>query len=202
LQNANSRDSQKFLWHADGFYEGKGSPVVSQGLVWIGTSNTQAVRDMDAGVLTCFRASDGQKVYERVSAKLVQPGSGYQVWNRDWPGTGITSSPLIEGNRLWYCTNRLEIVCLDIETLVSETGMPRELWRIDLSKLVGVMPRDVHLGSPASRCSLVGFKDWLYTTTTHSRDSEGAFDSTLPSLVWKSKRLSTFRYQMIELVEC
>jgi hypothetical protein len=93
-KDANSRDSKNVLWHADGFYEGKGSPVVSQGLVWIGTSNTQGVRGMDAGVLTCFRANDGQKVYERVSAKLGQPGSGYQVAHRDWPGTGITSSPL------------------------------------------------------------------------------------------------------------
>ena len=186
-KDANSRDSKNVLWHADGFYEGKGSPVVSQGLVWIGTSNTQGVRGMDAGVLTCFRANDGQKVYERVSAKLGQPGSGYQVAHRDWPGTGITSSPLIEGNRLWYCTNRLEIVCLDIDALVSQTGMPSELWSVDLSKLFGVMPRDVHLGSPASRCSLVGYKDWLYTTTTHSRNSEGAFDSTLPSLVCLNK---------------
>ena len=83
--------------------------------------------------------------------------------------------------------NRISLPVASLEALVSQTGMPSELWSIDLSKLFGVIPRDVHLGSPASRCSLVGYKDWRYKTTTHSRDSEGAFDSTLPSLVCLNK---------------
>jgi outer membrane protein assembly factor BamB len=184
--------SQNILWHADGFYDGKGSPVVSQGLVWMGSRNTQGAREMDAGVLTCFRASDGLKVYERVSEKLGI--SKYGSSDRDWPNNGTTSSPLIEANRLWYCTNRLEVVCLDIEPLIAQTGTARELWTLDLSKQFGVTPFDVHLGSPASRCSIVAYQEWIYVSTTHSIYSGGKFDPSLPSLVCLEKSTGKLKW--------
>ncbi len=33
----------------------------------------------------------------------------------DWPQQGICSTPFVEGNRLYYTSNRATIVCLDTE---------------------------------------------------------------------------------------
>ena len=49
------------------------SPVVSDGLVWIGTNNQRPGVHGGTGhdsVLLCFRAADGKQVYEYVSPKL------------------------------------------------------------------------------------------------------------------------------------
>ena len=32
----------------------------------------------------------------------------------DWPGEGLCSTAYAEPGRLWYCTNRCEVVCLDV----------------------------------------------------------------------------------------
>jgi hypothetical protein len=31
----------------------------------------------------------------------------------DWPFQGLVSSPLVEGDRMWFVSNRHEVVCLD-----------------------------------------------------------------------------------------
>ena len=33
----------------------------------------------------------------------------------DWPYQGVCSSPMVDGERLYYVTNRCEVVCLDTE---------------------------------------------------------------------------------------
>src|SRR5258708_1482188 len=87
-----------------------GNPVVAGGQVYVGTNN-EALRDPkqggDRGVLMAFRASDGEFLWQHTSEKL--PAGRVN----DWPYQGVCSSPLVEGDVLYYVTNRCEVVALD-----------------------------------------------------------------------------------------
>jgi len=89
-----------------------GTPVVAGGRVYVGTNN-QRPRDGkfkgDAGVLMCFRESDGQFLWQLVTPKCKQAGK----WNADYPKLGIMSSPVVDGDRVYLVTNRCAVVCLD-----------------------------------------------------------------------------------------
>ncbi len=89
-----------------------GNPVVAGGQVYVGTNN-EGLRDPkvtgDKGILMAFRESDGEFLWQAVSDKLA---SGRV---NDWPYQGVCSSPLVEGNRLYYVTNRAELVALDTQ---------------------------------------------------------------------------------------
>ena len=113
------------------------APVIVNGLVWIGTNNDRP-RDPSqtnvAGVLICFRETDGKFLYQHLSPDRQGP-----TWNQ--ARTGNPSSPLIEGDRLWFVTTRAEVVCLDIKPLRQGTGEPREVWKLDMIDQLGVSPR-------------------------------------------------------------
>src|SRR5215467_10929367 len=89
-----------------------GNVVVAGGQVYVGTNN-EGLRDPkqggDRGVLMCFRESNGEFLWQHTNEKLA---SGRV---NDWPYQGVCSSPLVEGNRLYYVTNRCELVCLDTQ---------------------------------------------------------------------------------------
>ena len=89
-----------------------GNPVVGSGVVLVGTNN-EANRDPkikgDKGVLMAFREKDGEFLYQVVSDKL--PVGRVN----DWPYQGVASSPAVEGERLYYVSNRGVVTCLDIQ---------------------------------------------------------------------------------------
>ena len=57
----------------------------------------------------CFRESDGKFLWQAVHDKLAAGRVN------DWPEEGICSSPFVEGNRLYYVSNRCEVICADTE---------------------------------------------------------------------------------------
>jgi outer membrane protein assembly factor BamB len=140
------RAGRNIRWTAElGSATGAG-PTVAGGLVWVGTNNIRP-RDPavngDVAVLMCFRESDGQFLWQYTSSRL-------PARDNDWPQAGINCSPLAEGDRLYFTTNRAEVVCLDISPLRKGTGTPQELWKLDMVKQLGVFPS----GSPMSRGSI------------------------------------------------
>ena len=56
-----------------------------------------------------FREDDGEFLWQITHEKLA---SGRV---NDWPFQGIASSPLVEGERIYYVSNRAELMCLDTE---------------------------------------------------------------------------------------
>jgi outer membrane protein assembly factor BamB len=88
------------------------TPVVAQGRVFIGTNN-DVPRDPrhkgDRSVLLCLDEKDGHLLWQLVCPKL-----GTDIY-LDWPRAGMCSPPTVEGNRVYFITNRNEAVCLDIE---------------------------------------------------------------------------------------
>lgn len=185
--------SKNIRWTAQVGSHSCGDPVISGGLVWVGTTNRPPLDKKnadDASVLMCFRERDGQFLYQYVSPRL-------ETRSIDWPYTSLASSPLIEGERLWFCNNRCEVICLDIAPLLSRTGEPRTVWKVDMRSQLGVVPRGVMIGSHASHCSVAAYKDLIYVNTTNGIGP--AYDKVpapeAPSLVCLHKQTGLVRWQ-------
>lgn len=151
-----------------------GNPVVSGGQVYVGTNN-EGLRDPkqggDRGVLMCFRESDGEFLWQHTNEKLAAGRVN------DWPFQGVCSSPLVEGDRLYYVTNRCEVVCLDTQGFRdNENDGPYKdekltgqfdadiVWKYDMIEEVGSLPHNM------SNCSPVVYGDMLYICTSNGQD--------------------------------
>jgi len=91
-----------------------GNPVVANGKVYISTNNGAAylkryTEEVDLGVMLCFDERTGRFLWQYSSPKLPEGPA------LDWPLVGICSAPYAEGDRLWFVSNRGEVVCLDAE---------------------------------------------------------------------------------------
>jgi outer membrane protein assembly factor BamB len=91
-----------------------GNPVIANGHVYVGSNNGAGYLkrypdQIDLGVLLCFDEADGKFLWQHSNEKL--PTGRVH----DWPMQGVCATPLVEGKRLWYVTNRGEVVCLDTE---------------------------------------------------------------------------------------
>jgi outer membrane protein assembly factor BamB len=129
--------SSNILWEADLGSKAYGGPVVAEGKIIVGTNNERP-RDPkikgDKGILYCFRESDGKFLWQRVHDKL----KAGLVW--DWPREGICSTPTVEGNRLYYVSNRCAVVCA--------TTDGKDVWTLDMIKDLGVFPHNLSTSSP------------------------------------------------------
>lgn len=150
-----------------------GDPVISDGLVWVGTNGGHGEGSEDCSVLACFRERDGQRLYSHRTPRL-KPTRANEF--PDWPESSLASSPLIEGDRLWFVTNRCEVICLDIAPLKKEAGEPRVVWSLDLCQKFGVTPRACMIACHATHCSIASHGDLLYVNTTHAH----GFDPKVP----------------------
>jgi outer membrane protein assembly factor BamB len=178
-----------------------GNPVVSGGVVLVGTNN-ELVRDPnqpgDRGVLMAFRESDGEFLWQATHEKLSTGRAN------DWPFQGIASSPLVEGDRVYYVSNRAELICADLqgfrdgendgpitdETLTAQTD-PDFIWKLDMIEELGVFPHNLANSSPVS------FGDLLYISTGNGQDESHvnipsprspaliAVNKTTGELVWE-----------------
>jgi outer membrane protein assembly factor BamB len=152
-----------------GRYDNFATPVVANGLVWIGTNNENprdpAVKG-SAGVLMCFRESTGEFLYQHASPARQGP-TFHQA------RTGISCSPLIEGDRLWFVTTSAEVICLDIGPLHRGEGLPTELWKVDMMDDLGVYPRHAVMGG-GNLCSIsASYRDLIYVNTGNGTDWNG-----------------------------
>ncbi|HVR29086.1 MAG TPA: PQQ-binding-like beta-propeller repeat protein [Thermoanaerobaculia bacterium] len=176
-------------------------PVVHGGRVYVGTNNEGLRRpgvEGDKGVLMAFRESDGEFLWQATHDKL--PAGRVN----DWPLQGICSTPFVEGDRVYYVSNRAEVVAADVEGFrdgkndgVQDEVLTTELdadilWRLDMIGELDVFPHNLAAGSPL----VVG--DILYATTGNGVD-EGhinipsplgpsfiAVDKNTGKLVWES----------------
>jgi outer membrane protein assembly factor BamB len=150
-------------WSAELGSKAFGSPVVAGGRVFIGTNNMHprdpawaklekfSGRPIDLGVLMCFRESDGKFLWQAVHEKL--PG-GIVV---DWPYEGIGSTPTVEGDRLYYVSNRCELVCASVEN-------GKTIWTLDMMGSLGVFPHN------RSTCAPLVVDDYVFVVTSNGVD--------------------------------
>ena len=129
-----------------------GSPVIAGGKVFVGTNN-QAERQPaikgDKGIFMCFRESDGKFLWQNVHDKLAAGRVN------DWPLQGICSTPCVEGNRVYYVSNRCELVCTDVNGAGDGSTNGKILWKLDMIKDLGVFPHNMSASSPNMDGNLV-----------------------------------------------
>src|SRR5262245_36738337 len=146
-----------------------GDPVVAGGLVWVGTNNGYSPdKDfVDASVLACFRESDGQPLFRYVSQRLPHGRV------HDWPTSSMACSPLVEDQRMWFTTNRAEVVCFDIGPLMKGESQPREIWKLDMMGKLGVRPTGSRM-TYCHFCSIASYQDLIYVITGNGVNYDGA----------------------------
>lgn len=134
-----------------------GNPVISQGVVLVGTNNESPRDAKYAGDRACVYALDeatGELIWQLNLPKL---GSGKVG---DWEFLGICSSPAVEGDRVYIVTNLCEVICLDLHGMangndgdqgeaayykVDEVGEKDAdvIWRFNMSDELGVFPHNI-----------------------------------------------------------
>ena len=161
-------------WVAELGSQTYGNITVAGGMVYVGTNN-EGKRDPkitgDKGVLMAFRESDGAFMWQAVHDKLE---SGRV---NDWPFQGIASSPLVEGDRVYYVSNRAELMCVDAQGFrdkendgpVTDEKLTGEahadvVWRFDMMEEVGAFPHNLANSSP------VTFGDLMFVSTSNGQD--------------------------------
>lgn len=133
------------LWSADPGDKAYGGPIVAGGKVYIGTNNNNprdpAIKG-DKGVLMCFDEKDGKFLWQLIFNKL----EAGQV--QDWPDEGICSSPFVEGDRLYFVSNRCTVVCADVNGDSDKPGKGKILWEYDMIGQDRVFPHNLSVCSP------------------------------------------------------
>ncbi len=194
-------DKKNIKWVADLGNQTYGNPAVTGGRVFIGTNNGNprdpSVRG-DRGVLMCFSEADGNFLWQAVHEKLPTGDA------EDYAQIGICSTPCVVGDRVYYISNRAELVCCDAAGFTDgrndgpiqdeKRNGPRDadlVWVLDMRKDLGIM-----LSQAAASSPLV-VDGRVFVVTGQARDLEKkkvhhpeapsfiAVDAATGKLLWK-----------------
>jgi outer membrane protein assembly factor BamB len=143
------------------------APVIAGGRVFVGTNNGKP-RDPavtgDKGVMMCFDEKTGAFLWQIVHDKLDDGAL-------DMAEQGVASSPAVDGDRLYYVSNRCELVCADVKG-DPETKKGKILWSLDMIKELKVYPGGRYLCLVRSTCSPLVLDDLVYVVTGNGVDGE------------------------------
>ena len=142
-------------WSADLGSKAYGGPVIAGGKVVVGTNNQRPrdkkfVKDgkpIDMGIVMCFDEANGKFLWQNAFFKL----KAGRV--QDWPLEGICSTPVVDGNRIYYVSNRCEVVCAGVDGTIH--------WKLDMIKDLNVFPHNLAV------CSPILIKGHLYIVTAN-----------------------------------
>lgn len=198
------------LWKATLGSKSYSGPIVSNGKLFVGTNNDNPrnKRDftvspegdkfpVDKGIVMCFAEKDGKFLWQAVHDKLP---SG-QV--HDWPREGLCSTPTVEGDRLYYVSNRCTVVCADVEGFYNgNQGDQNEkykdptdvdiIWEYDMMRELNVFPHNMSCCCPL----IVGDRIFIVTANGVDENHLNIPSPAAPSfisltkgegkLIWKS----------------
>ncbi len=142
----------------DAFYS---TPSVAGGKVYVGGL------DGTNGILVCFDAASGKRLWQWKAPPREVPHDidGFSIGIGSIPQQiGVCSSAAVEGDRVYFVSNRFDVLCLDAAGSRAKPGDARVLWTYDTWKELGVFPCDAANASPL----IVG--DLLYVTTSNGVD--------------------------------
>ncbi len=151
-----------------------GNPTIIGGKIFVGTNN-QALKNKklggDRGVIMAFRESDGKFLWQSAHAKLAAGRVN------DWPQQGICSSPFAEGDRIYYISNRAEVICADTEGFYdgendgpytkeeNKTEIDEDIiWRYDMIDELDTFPHNL------ATCSPLVVGDLVFAVTANGVD--------------------------------
>lgn len=170
----NVKTGENILWSAPLGSQSYGNAVIAGGKVFVGTNNGGEFRPKakgDKGILLCFDEKSGKLLWQATHDKLPTG----QV--NDWPEQGICSTVAVDGDRVYYVSNRCELVCVDVEGLkagkntgpftdekYNEPGDADIVWSFDMIDQLAVFPHNLATSSPV----IAG--DLIYVLTSNGVD--------------------------------
>lgn len=139
------------------------TPSVAGGNVFIGGL------EAGNGVFACLDEASGKLLWKWQAPPRPAPREidGFSIGIAVIPQQiGVCSTAAVEGDRLWFVSNRFDVVCLDVrgQPAGPEADKAKVLWTYDMFKELGVFPCDAANGSPL----IDG--DLLYVTTSNGVD--------------------------------
>ncbi|MCB9891428.1 MAG: PQQ-binding-like beta-propeller repeat protein [Planctomycetes bacterium] len=181
-----------------------GNPTVSGGRVFVGTNNDVPRDDRyqgDRSCVYCFDEKTGEFLWQLNNAKL---GTGKVS---DWEFLGICSSPTVDGDRVYFVTNRCEVVCLDVQGMKNGNDGPFQdeglhaawpdkepfevkatdadiIWTFSMIDEVGVFPHNI----TSSSILVTGDHLWVSTSNGVSYDHTETPAPFAPSLILLDKK--------------
>ena len=180
-------------WTVELGNETYGRPVVAGDVVYVGTDNARRLNPAyteDAGVLVALSAKDGTFLWQDV-APPVERGL------REFLLPSTTSTPYVEGNRLYYVTAQCQLRCLDTQGFRDgeNNGPYRDeafqdrtaadiIWELDMCGRLGVFPHE------ATNSEVLPVGDLLMVSTSNGQN-EGHTrvpSPRAPSLIAVDKR--------------
>ncbi len=165
-----------------------GGPVVADGRIFVGTNNERPRDPLvkgDKGIMMCFREADGQFLWQLVHDKLGDD-------DQDFHHEGVASTPCVEGERLYYVSNRCELICADVKGDPTAKGKGKVVWKYDMIEKLGVYPCQL------ANCSPLIVGENVYAVTGNgvnvsnkelpspNAPSFVAFNKATGKLAWKS----------------
>jgi outer membrane protein assembly factor BamB len=176
------KDKKNIKWTAPLGSQTYGTPVVAGGRIFVGTNNNGHLRkgiEGDKGVIICVDEKTGKFLWQITHDKL--PTGRVN----DWPDQGICSMPIVEGDRMYYVSNRCELVCADVKGLADGNEGPYTdeqykekedgdfIWIYDMIEELGVFPHNLATSSP------VIWGDLVFAHTSNGVD-EGHLNLPVP----------------------
>jgi outer membrane protein assembly factor BamB len=177
-------NEQNVKWKATLGGNAFGGPVVAGGRIFIGTNNDRPYDKNitgDKGVLLCLNEADGKFLWQIVHDKL---GNSAQ----DQGEIGVVSTPAVDGDRLYYVSNRCELVCAAAAGDPDRPGKGKIVWSLDMIKTLNVSPGGLE-GCVSSGSPLV-LDDMVYVITSNGVDQQSGKPAAprAPSFVAVHKR--------------
>ncbi len=138
------------------------TPSIAKGKIFVGGM------ERDNGTFVCLEAATGKLVWKwkAPAKKFPNDIAGFHIGIHEIPAQmGVCSTATIDGNRVFFVSQRFEVVCLDINGQPgTEPGEARVIWSFDMQDKVGVFPCDAANGSPLINGGL------LYVQTSNGVD--------------------------------
>jgi outer membrane protein assembly factor BamB len=153
-------------WNVELGDQAFGGPAIAGGRIFVGTNNAKP-RDPkikgDKGVLMCFKESDGTFLWQIVHDKLENGAL-------DAADCGVASTPAVDGDRLYYVSNRCELVCADVKGDTDNPGKGKIIWSLDMITELKVYPGG--LAGGLANCSHLVLDDLVYVVTSNGVSME------------------------------
>ncbi len=184
---------RNIVWSVELGNETYGRPVVAGDVVYVGTDNARRLNPAyqeEGGVLVAFHAKDGTFLWQDVAPR-VERGL------REFLLPSTTSTPHVDGNRLYYVTAQCQLRCLDTQGFRDgeNNGPYRDepfhddtaadiVWELDMCGRLGVFPHE------ATNSDVLSVGDLLMVSTSNGQN-EGHTrvpSPRAPSLIAVDKR--------------
>jgi outer membrane protein assembly factor BamB len=164
---------RNIVWNVELGSETFGRPVVAGGAVYVGTDNARRMNPAfreEAGVLMALDAADGRFLWQDVAPR-VERGL------REFLLPSTTSTPYVDGNRLYYVTAECHLRSLDTEGFrdgendgpyrdeaFQDNAAADIVWELDMCGRLGVFPHE------ATNSEVLPVGDLLMVSTSNGQN--------------------------------